>query len=220
MSEKYDSPLELKRFTSKEEFDLLDKRDWELVAHYADNTGGEAKGYYQAIDLPPYIPGPLYVLELWRDVLGGRGVIYLTCGASRQPMPNAPHETRIELMTYAREPNIKIATFLAGLGMYPFKYNTFLDFNHTMEFPDGKGIIDNSPLTAAIFVPPFIEAKSKELRTMKFKDGSHAHILWYLPVYPAERHYFKTNGGKLFTKFAENGVDIADYFRRPVDTAL
>ncbi|HEX2911455.1 MAG TPA: suppressor of fused domain protein [Chloroflexia bacterium] len=214
MSEPAESTIELRRITTDEELrSAFSERDWQVLKHYVTNLNSRPSNFYVAEKMGAKVPGPIYILEFRLTVLGLPGVIYATCGVSAFPLTASPHKVRIELIAYNRESDLRVATHLAGMGAYSFRNNSFLDYNHTFDFRDGNGIIEGSALSSIVFAYPLLGGELDALKTIKFKDDTHAHLLWYLPVYPSERLYFKTNPADFFIQFARNRVDAADLYR-------
>ena len=198
------------------------EQDW--ANHYFRFLRGGQVAVHTSPDAPWSRDAPLRVLEFapepaepaddpgdWR---------YFTIGASRRPMPypadwtGARPERHFELLLFARESHEELFRSLAALAAYPFALGTYLDVGHTIA-GNGTGIVEGSPLTEILLLHPHFMPQDFYLRTQA--ESAVTHILWVVPVYPAERAFARNQGDRaLEARFAAAGTDAADLWRAPV----
>jgi hypothetical protein len=216
--EEDNSFLELARLLNAyEELPLADK---ELLLHYEANVGQKAKAVYTVTNLPVYATKPVYIFEFEVVVLRILATMYATNIVEQKEMylkhgltPPALGSI-VSFLTYTRQPDYALARFLAGLALYPSREQTVLALHHTMEFPDGLGITEGSALSAAVFSHPFLQKEFRNFQHFEPSGKSTVQVLWYLPLYPSERAFFKTHHSLLFIKLAEAGLDLANFYRQ------
>jgi hypothetical protein len=194
--------------------ELFTPRDQELLSHYV-----RFQGNYRSITTfgegPEGAPKPLFVLE-FAPPSEEYDWLYMTLGASRQPMPRQAPTHRIELLIYARQRQPELANVLAKLALYPFVNDTFLDVGHTIAGTPDTGIIPGSPLTEFLLTYPYFEAEGFD--RISHADGSHTQILWATPLYLSERVYVTQHGWRALVEqvFPQHEVQPADLWRAPV----
>ncbi len=192
----------------------------EIDAHYGRFLGGRPERRASCDDVPasPDEPQPIFVFEFAPRAAGGDW-IYVTAGASHRPMRLADdHEHRFEFMLRTKLRRDELADSLAALACYPSEHDTFLAPGPTIIGGPGGlegGVLADSPLTDILvarphFFPPEFEA-------IEHSDGSRSYLLWFIPLYTAERLYAREYGmWTLFTLFGENDTDTSDLWRAPV----
>jgi hypothetical protein len=195
--------------------------DRRIIDHYNQHFGMEpTQRYIYADELPEEGPRPITICEYgpfsddpyWR---------YVTVGASRVVMCQPEGWTgpevaiRMELLLYADQSSERLADALVGIASYPFMRQTFLAEGHTIPGSPGRSLIDNSPLTDLLFSRPYLE--EAEFEALHFANQDHAHVLWVIPIYPAERTYKATHGFDALTDlFQEQETDTMNLRRPPV----
>jgi hypothetical protein len=189
------------------------QRDRELIDHYTLFQGKHTELFIFR-DLPDIAPKPIIVLE-FAPHSEEYDWMYITVGASRKAMPGAKSKHRIELLMYSKKREMKLASVLAKLSIYPFVNKTWFDVGHTIAGSQNDGVIDNSPLTDFLLTYPYPEAD--EFGVISHTDGTHTQILWANPIYRSERLYAIQYGWKmLIEKFLEKEVEPADLWRQSV----
>ncbi len=111
-----------------------------------------------------------------------------------------------------REP--AVSDVLANLAVQPFLVGeAYRDGATTPGPPDG--LFPGSPLTDLLLAKPYF--LDEDFEAVLHGDGSHAHILWVIPIYPSERLFAERHGDlALFDLFMEHEVDSSDLRRPPV----
>ncbi len=120
---------------------------------------------------------------------------------------------RAEYMLYSsREP--AVSDVLANLAVQPFLVGEAYRDGTTIPGPP-DGLFPGSPLTDLLLAKPYF--LDEDFEAVLHGDGSHAHILWVIPIYPSERLFAERHGDlALFDLFMEHEVDSSDLRRPPV----
>ena len=188
-----------------------------LLVHYK-KYWGEPKTVFKGEISEARPPAPIFVAKFEPGIYE-RTWIYATLGLGWLPMTHhdsekLKSEERVELILYSNIQNEELADKLFDLASYPFFHRTSLRYGHAIA-GTSEGIIEGSPLTDILLLPPLNE--EKELVLVQIGEFTHIRILWANPIYPSEREYCLEHGSKALVRmFVEKEVDSGDLYRKPV----
>jgi hypothetical protein len=184
------------------------------IAHGAQLITTSQVVVHEVDDLPPEAPRRLAILE-FPPATDGLDWIYLTAGMSDIPIPGTDGDHRLELIMYSQQKDDHIVDLLAGLATYPFTHNVRLGPGDTIPGRPHRGVVPGSHLTDLVLLKPNFDRP--EAARIEYQDGSHAQVLWVVPISAGERQLVIEQGlENLYRAMKAAEVDVGDLLRRPL----
>jgi len=192
---------------------LNQAHDLEVLRHYLHFQGTYQSKYRFAFG-EESAPAPIDILE-YAPSSDEYDWLYISLGMSRRALPGMDERYRLELLMYSQEQKPELVQTLAKLTMYPFVHGTGFAPGDTIPGAQ-EGVVPGSPLTDILLTPVYFEAEGFD--HIAHQDGTHTHLLWATPIYPAELAYIRKFGWKRLVEdeFTEFEVQPADLFRPPL----
>jgi hypothetical protein len=185
-----------------------------MIDHSAQLITPSHPTIHEVKGLPPGAPTRMAILE-FPPASEGLDWIYLTAGMSDKPVPGTDGDHGAELIMYSREKDDHLVDVLAGLASYPFTHDVPVGTGDTIPGRPDRGVVPGSQLTDIVLVKPNFDRP--EAARVDYPDGTHAQVLWVVPISSGERQLVMDRGLEdLYRVMKDADVDVGDLRRAPL----